>query len=238
MRPLTTPSNFIKIRHMSVRLFRHRFAACAALVLLLWFARYVATGSPRYFFLVWNLFLAATPLIIAVLAKRYRLQGPLLVAASVVWLLFFPNAPYIITDLYHLDHLAPVAPQLWYDPLMVFVAAYTGLKMGFVSLGIMEQLWRPLLRPARQTPLTPWLHTLALGAVFLATGFGLYAGRVLRWNSWDVVSQPVALIKSVGQQLFFPLQHQQAWQFTCLYAGVLMVLYWFSGLKMGLRLRT
>ena len=216
-------------------LYKHQFATCAALLLLLWLTRYVATGNLRYLFLLWNLFLAAIPLLMAGLAQARRYKGWRLMLSSVVWLLFFPNAPYLITDLYHLDHLAPAAPQLWYDPLMVFVAAYTGVKMGFMSLGIMEKLWQPMLWqhwfPQCSTRTRVFWRQGVLVGIFLATGFGLFAGRVLRWNSWDVISQPVGLLKSLALQVWFPLQHINTWSFTILYALVLFVLYQFSGRK-------
>jgi uncharacterized membrane protein len=56
------------------------------------------------------------------------------------WLLFFPNAPYIITDLKHLSHARGVPP--WYDATLVFVAALLGLYMGLLSLRRVELQWR------------------------------------------------------------------------------------------------
>src|SRR5262245_49330326 len=80
-------------------------------------ARIIWTGNPRYALLVWNLFLAWLPLVFAMLAcDRYqdesrRSWGFLGLATS--WLLFFPNAPYIFTDLIHLNGY--FYPHFWVD---------------------------------------------------------------------------------------------------------------------------
>lgn len=89
-----------------------------------------ATGDGFYRFLVWNLFLAWVPLVFAVAAYARARRGldPLVAALLVAWLLVFPNAPYLLTDIIHLEE-GP-AP-LWYDALMLSAFAWTGLLLGF-----------------------------------------------------------------------------------------------------------
>ena len=96
------------------------------------------------------------------------------------WFLFFPNAPYIVTDFVHLEHRPPV--PLWFDLMMIASFAWTGLCLGYLSLYLMQEVAR-----ARFGRWISWVFVvvmLALGSV------GVYAGRVLRWNSWDVVRHP------------------------------------------------
>jgi len=100
--------------------------------------------------------------------------------AMVVWFFFFPNAPYILTDLVHLG--PKYYGHYWVDMLLILLVAFTGLLLGFLSLQSMQQ------RVARRFHWpVGWLFVMAMS---LLSGMGIYAGRFLRWNSWDVVARP------------------------------------------------
>lgn len=146
---------------------------------------------------------------------------------SVVWLAFFPNAPYLITDLYHLAHFRGV--PLWYDALLLFTAAFTGVAMGFISLQIMEARWRQLWRQKffkNYSMQSRWRYRLGTVAlVFVLSGFGVYLGRVLRWNSWDVLTDTKGLAYDIITRVINPVDHKYTWAFTLAYAGVLFFLY-------------
>lgn len=163
-------------------------ALCVALVEI----RTHETGDPYYRFLVWNLILAWVPLALAVTAyARARRRVDLLVAALLVpWLLFFPNAPYLLTDFIHLGE-GP-AP-LWYDALMLSAFAWTGLLLGFASLYLVQMILRRALGAA-----VAWIGVL--GALGLAS-LGVYVGRFVRFNSWDALLHPVRVAEVVNEQL-------------------------------------
>ena len=146
------------------------------------------TGDSYYRFLVWNLILAWVPLGFAVAAySRARRQVDALVWVLLVpWLLFFPNAPYLLTDFIHLGE-GP-AP-LWYDALMLSAFAWTGLLLGFVSVYLVQQVAARMLGPA-----AGWLT--AVGALGLS-GLGIYLGRHVRLNSWDLLLQPQGVVADV-----------------------------------------
>jgi len=154
--------------------------------------RVVYSGEPRFIFLVWNLFLAWLPLLFAWLAYRRPrtavLNGPL-------WLLFFPNAPYLVTDLIHLGRAGGGAP-LWYDALLIFTFALTGLMLGFLSLYMMRSL------VARRFG-SRWSWLFVVVAVGMSS-YGVYVGRFLRWNSWDIFTQPLGLLHDIASSLFNP----------------------------------
>src|SRR5919112_835179 len=105
------------------------------------------TGDAYYRSLVWNLVLAWVPLVLAVIAyARARRRIDLVIALLLVpWLLFFPNAPYLLTDFVHLGE-GP-AP-LWYDALMLSAFAWTGLLLGFASLYLVQLIVQRVLGPA------------------------------------------------------------------------------------------
>src|SRR5262245_35577229 len=99
------------------------------------------TGDPFYGFLVWNLVLAWVPFALALAAYAAARAGARIVTTvlGVLWLLFFPNAPYLLTDFIHLHESA--ATPLWYDALMLASFAWTGLLLGFGSLYLMQTIW-------------------------------------------------------------------------------------------------
>ncbi len=141
-----------------------------------------------YQFLLWNLLLAWIPAAAALAAygfhARARRPDWLFGVCALAWFLFFPNAPYIVTDFVHLEHRPPV--PLWYDLLTIASFAWTGLCLGYLSLYLMQEIAR-----ARFGRAVGWAFAvamLALGSV------GVYAGRVLRWNSWDVLRHPTSLL--------------------------------------------
>lgn len=157
-------------------------------------ARVFHSREGVYGFLVWNLFLAVVPWLAAVGLERWvarRSAGlSCLVAALLggVWLLFLPNAPYLITDLVHLRARPPV--PLWYDVLMLGSAALTGLLAGAFSL-------RRVQRAVAAS-----LGSIAGYATVLvalpAAGFGIYLGRFARLNSWDLVLHPGTVLAEIA----------------------------------------
>lgn len=187
-------------------------------------ARVIWTGNLRYTFLVWNLFLAWLPLILALAAcgayhrlpqpRPLRRNGAFLGLAG-AWLLFFPNAPYILTDLIHLT--ARFSRHFWVDLVLILLCAFTGLVLGFVSLYLMQSVVaRALGRVAS------WLFIAAVAAL---SGFGVYLGRFLRFNSWDVIVKPKALWQGIGNWAADPLAHSTSYAFPLLFAIFLFVAY-------------
>ena len=188
---------------MEVAASRRRLAVVLSLGLLtalavgMIVARRVYTGEPTYANLVWNLTLAWIPLLLALFvydaARRGRPRGVVLTGAA-AWLLFFPNAPYLITDFQLLRDwtMAPV----WYDVALLSTAAWTGLTLGFASLYLMHVVARRVV-----SPLVVWL---GVACVLALTSFGIYLGRFERWNSWDVVSRPGPLLSSIAERVAHP----------------------------------
>jgi uncharacterized membrane protein len=144
----------------------------------------VWTKNYHYGLLIWNLFLAWLPLGFALLARDSLRLRPdrtwRFFGLAGLWLLFFPNAPYIFTDLIHL--WTSFRLQFWIDLTLILLCALTGLVLGFVSLYLMQSIVAQRFGRA-----TSWLF------VALATGLcsvGIYLGRFLRFNSWDVFLRP------------------------------------------------
>jgi uncharacterized membrane protein len=201
-------------------------ALCVALVEY----RIHRTGNPFYRFLVWNLFLAWVPVGFAVLAHKRARRGVDVVVGAllVLWLLFFPNAPYMLTDFIHLgeSRLVPV----WYDALMLSSFAWTGLLLGFVSLYLVQLVTRRVVGPA-------WSWVGVACALGLAS-FGVYLGRFVRVNSWDALIRPRSVAHVVRTELENPLQHPRLVAVLVALTAFLLVgyavLYSFAGMRLEL----
>lgn len=170
-------------------------AVCVALVIV----RAAVTGHLGYRFLVWNLILAWVPFLLAWLLAgmdRRRSAGWLLLGVGALWLLFFPNAPYIVTDFIHLGRWDTSVP-LWFDAALIGAFALTGLLLGYASLAVVQDV---VARRAGRT--VGW--TVALGALALCA-LGVYLGRVHRFNSWDALVDPTPLLRVVAIRLQDPL---------------------------------
>lgn len=206
-------------------------AGLSALVVAMVVVRVAYTGSHALLNLPWNLFLAWIPLVFALLvydgARRGIGRMPLL-ALSVLWLLFFPNAPYLVTDLKYVGWYDE-AP-LWYDVTLLFAGAWAGLALGFVSLylmhGVARRFWGSL---------HAWL---AVGAALVLSSFGIFLGRFQRWNSWDVFTDPGPLAAEVAHGLANPLDHPRAIVVTAVFTAFLgatyLVFYAFARLSNAL----
>ena len=178
--------------------------------------RFIYSGGHGFVFLTWNLFLAWIPFVISTLFKKNALAQKWKQAlVFVVWLIFFPNALYIVTDLLHLD-LETNIPK-WYDVVLLFTASVTGLLMAFVSLLRVEKMI------ARQFSSTK-VQFIMIGILFISS-FGVYLGRFLRWNSWDVISNPAGLMYSIAQRCMFPFEYLQTWGITAMLTTLFYLLY-------------
>lgn len=177
--------------------------------------RMYLTDSLKFFFLAWNLFLAAIPWAVAVWLVRKKRPLWVILAGGALWLLFFPNSPYIITDLFHLRPRNGV-PQ-WFDLTLIISFAWTGLLFGLDSLyKIQQHLFDQLGKK--------WSIVLT-GFILLLTSYGIYLGRFLRWNSWDLFTRPQDLLLDVVDPLLAPSQNLGPAAFTLFFGMFLILTY-------------
>ena len=157
------------------------------------------TGDGYYTFLAWNLCLAWIPFACALAAFYWfrRSNDVVVLALLLLWLLFFPNAPYVLTDFIHLGERS--SAPLWYDALMLSSFAWTALLLGFASTYLVQLVLRGLL--GRRWSWGVVALAFALGS------FGVYLGRFVRFNSWDVLVRPGRIAHVVGDQIENPFHH-------------------------------
>lgn len=176
------------------------------------------SGFPGSLFLVWNLFLAYIPYAVSNwlqfqpswIENKWRFW-----TAFLVWLFFVPNSFYLLTDLFHLGEVRTV-PN-WYHLIMLISFAWNGLLLGVVSVWQMERVmslkWRNF---------TPWLF---IYPIMWLNALGVYIGRYLRFNSWDVITDPFDLLKDIASILLHPLQYKFAWGMVLSFSVFMTLVY-------------
>ena len=184
----------------------------------IWRVRSEFSGTVDYAFLIWNLFLAWIPFIIAYFTYTVSINRKwiyvVIPVAAFFWLIFFPNAPYILTDFQHLAGEWRGVP-VWYDVMLLIWFAFTGLLLGMVSLFLMQEIIR--------REFGRWVGWAFVALVTGLSSAGIYMGRFLRWNSWDILQNPAGLAIFTFERMLDP--SLQAIGFTTLFATFFLFLY-------------
>jgi uncharacterized membrane protein len=190
-------------------------ALASAWCVVLLAVRGYAFGDAGYPYLVWNLTLAWVPLALALLlVAAYRRRAPRAeqLALGFAWLLFLPNAPYVLTDFVHLGDRHKL-----FDSVLLTSFAFTALALGFASLLLVQ-----LVVTRAAGALLGW--TVAFSSLFLSS-VGIYLGRVHRLNSWDVLQRPRFVGALLRTRLDDPLGNRYLIGFVFAICGFLMLLY-------------
>jgi uncharacterized membrane protein len=188
-------------------------------------ARVAYSDTERHTGLIWNLFLAWIPFMLAYFAHAVSWRRATLYliipAIAFLWLIFFPNAPYMLTDLQDLSRRASDAP-LWYDVIIVVWMSWTGMMLGVVSLYLMQDI---IIRTFGRT--TGWIFVFVISAL---SSFGIYIGRFVRLNSWDILQNPAEAAQLIMGIVIDPSRRLAAFTilYTIFFLFVFLLLYSFS----------
>ena len=214
-------------------LFRHRYSisvflllnlACAICIMLV-LARVAYSDSGRHTGLIWNLFLAWIPFMLAYFAHAVSWRRATLYLIipmiALLWLIFFPNAPYMLTDLQDLARRASDAP-LWYDVIIVVWCSWTGMMLGVISLYLMQDI---IVRTFGRT--AGWLFVFVISGL---SSFGIYIGRFVRLNSWDILQNPTETAQEILGIVVDPSMRLAAFTlgYSAFFIFVFLLLYSFS----------
>ena len=216
--------NYLVQNRYSIAVFVLLNLACLICIGLV-VARVAYSESDRHLGLIWNLFLAWIPFMLAYFAhavswRRISLYLVIPVIA-VLWLIFFPNAPYMLTDLQDLARQASDAP-LWYDVIVVVWCSWTGMLLGVISLYLMQNI---IVRGFGRR--AGWLFVFIISAL---SSFGIYIGRFVRLNSWDILQNPAETAQEILGIVIDPSRRLAAFTllYTIFFLFVFLLLYSFS----------
>jgi uncharacterized membrane protein len=184
-------------------------------------ARIIYTGRLTFVSLVWNLFLAFVPYFITQRLKRnpqWIQKKWIFIFFFLVWLLCVPNSFYIITDLFHLgdQHNDYMVPQ-WYDLALILSFAWNGLLLGILSVRKMEKITEKFF-PGRH-------ELLFLYPVMWLNALGIYVGRYLRFNTWDIITNPFQLCTDIANILLHPVIYRYAWGMIFCFSVLMTLMY-------------
>jgi uncharacterized membrane protein len=218
-----SPNYFYRNRY-SIAVFLLLNLACLLCIMLV-AARVAYSDTERHTGLIWNLFLAWIPFMLAYFAHAVSWRRATLYliipAIAFLWLIFFPNAPYMLTDLQDLSRRASDAP-LWYDVIIVVWMSWTGMMLGVVSLYLMQDI---IIRTFGRT--TGWIFVFVISAL---SSFGIYIGRFVRLNSWDILQNPAEAAQLIMGIVIDPSRRLAAFTilYTIFFLFVFLLLYSFS----------
>jgi uncharacterized membrane protein len=197
-------------------------AACIGLVA----ARVVYTDSSRHTGLIWNLFLAWIPFILSYFAHALSWKRLWVYIAvpfvAFLWLLFFPNAPYMLTDLQDLARGTGREAPLWYDVIIVVWCSWTGTLLGVISLYLMQDI---ITRTFNR-----WVGWVFVFVISSLSSFGIYIGRFVRLNSWDILQNPTETAMEILGIVIDPSRRLAAFTmaYTFFFLFIFLLLYSFS----------
>lgn len=180
--------------------------------------RMIKTGRLSYGFLAWNLFLAFVPYFISqwlgrhpqILTSRIKL-----LSLVFVWIIFMPNSFYILTDLFHLNNMSK--GDSWFDLTLILSFAWNGILFGILSIYKMEML----LKRAKGK----FISGFIICVVMWLNAFGIYIGRFLRFNSWDIFVNPFSLVSEIVDMVFNPYDYRYVWAMSFCFAFFMAILY-------------
>jgi uncharacterized membrane protein len=169
--------------------------------------------------LIWNLFLAWLPYLfclgVALIHQAYPSWWWAMIVPAILWVIFLPNALYIVTDLNHLRNQATI--PVWYDAGFLSIAAWTGLFLAVGSLYTMQKIVHSYVGKK-----AGWIFSFI---IIGSSGYGVYIGRFLRWNSWDILNEPLKIISDSLPPLTNPLQYKDRILFITMYTSLYLVTY-------------
>jgi len=170
-------------------------------------------------FLVWNLFLAWLPYLFSLgIALFHKLRPKwwvILIAPGSLWLLFLPNAFYIVTDFIHLEFSDRI--PMWYDAGLLTITAWAGIFLAVASLYIAQKVVHSYVGK-----IWGWMFSLV---VIGLSGYGVYLGRFLDWNSWDILHEPLEILSDTLAPLIHPRSSKEIIVFIMMYTSLFLVTY-------------
>lgn len=191
---------------------------------LTWLGILAALTRPPFTFLILNTFLAYIPIELSFhIGKKRPQNGLLFWLISLVWLLFYPNAPYLLTDLFHLSLLEPYGSNgllrldnsMWLNFTLLIVSAIPSTILGMwgmnqVNSGIIDRLHLP-----------KWSAPIGILVLSILSSIGIFIGRFLRIHTIYLFMTPSLFI-----QPLLNMWSAKAIRFMILLTFVQVVIYW------------
>lgn len=186
---------------------------------ILFLFRLIGAENFRYWFMLWNLVLAwIAPFIALWLVSRLRKvswRHWTNICLTLAWLLFLPNSFYMVSDLIHVQQTGEV--NIIFDAVLFTSFIFNGFIAGYIGTYLIHRELNKRLQ-------VPQAYLVVAG-VFALCSYAIYLGRVLRWNTWDALLSPHALLFDVSDTFIRPLEHMQAFVITFSFTVLISAFY-------------
>ncbi|WP_394698201.1 DUF1361 domain-containing protein [uncultured Ilyobacter sp.] len=170
--------------------------------------RTIITSNYSYMFLIWSMILACIPLALSLFLIKYYKKKFIKITAGFIWIIFYPKAPYMITDFIHYRMFF----NKWYDFLVISLSIFTGVLTGFLSLLLLQKLIE-----VNFGKLKSWKFVILIN---ILASYGIYLGRFIRLNSLEIITNPSKLINGILNSL-----NIDTFFFTLVFSFFLMLIY-------------
>lgn len=189
------------------------------LALVLNILRVFLFGNTAFLYILWNILLAFIPFFISSIlllrTNKENIIKPFFIIGFILWFIFLPNAPYVITDFIHLGRIHSV--PVMYDIFLLFASAWVSLLMGLYSLLHMEKIL--LLR------FTKKITDIIIVIIIFFTSFGVYLGRYFRFNSWDLFTSHRSLVSTIWDIFTQSNNYINVYSYTILFFFFIYISY-------------
>lgn len=205
---------------------------------IMYFIWIIGKGRFKEFYMIWNIILCWVPFELSLFflknnSKKNGASKFLLILCATLWVLFLPNCFYIITDFIHIsgNSYMIINPNykpyittnesmyffsdnitIWYDFLSISLGVFIGLSLGVLSLYIIQSLIEK-----KYNKVFSWV---IVGVISFISGYAIYLGRFLRWNSWDLIIKPINIINMFVHHL-----NAKSLKFAILFGTLNFVVY-------------
>lgn len=186
---------------------------------ILFLFRLLEADNFRYWFMLWNLTLAwIAPFMALGLVRRLRRlswRHWTNIALTLGWLLFLPNSFYMVSDIIHVRPTGEVS--IIFDAVLFSSFIFNGFIAGYIGTYLIHRELNKRLSALKAYAV--------IGGVFVLCSYAIYLGRVLRWNTWDALLQPAALLFDISDTFLRPVEHAQAYVITGSFTILIGVFY-------------
>lgn len=177
-------------------------------------------------FMVLNVFLAYLPIEFGFWVQHFADRRSLAFWSLLfLWLIFYPNAPYVMTDLFHFSWLHPhtsttgilrTDPKMWLIFALMVLSAFSCVIFGTVEMARLSRLLEKML-----TPKLSHSHLIWVGCFSFLAGIGIYIGRFLRLHSIYLFITPSWFFNQLLSIWSWPML-----EFVLIMTILQLLLYW------------
>lgn len=212
---------------------KNNFKNIFMVIIFIYFLFIIFEGNIKNIYMIWNILFAWIPLEISYFLKKAlisknkkKYSNGLIILLGLIWFILYPNAPYIITELTHLNvnkyfQIINVGEKkfvfsndlgIWIDFFYIFMGVWISTIISFVSLYINKQIIMQ-----KYNNLFSWIFVFM---VSIFSGFNIYLSRFENFRSWNLIISPyktlVLIFKNINKLTF---------EFSMIFGGIIIIMY-------------